>query len=421
MLLGSIDYIIKGDSFARFYRAVIERDIPVKNMREYKGEIRLSVSAEYTRRLKAVCTESGCTAERQGIHGTLKAVKAVMVRPGLLVGLLISIALMAYFSNFVITLEVETDNEDIRTQVLSVLEEEGITPGAYIPDINYVVIERTLKRKLDDISWAGITRTGCGLSIDLIENIKPVKGIQAGMPCHLVACENGVIDKVEIIDGELKKCIGSGVVKGDIVVSGDYITETSQWIEGKEVFDRYHHYVRSIGKVYGTFERTMTFEQEFETLKKANTPRKEKLFYIDYFSVHIPLFGKAPDGYFTENDKAYTPHLGGLALPFSLCEAELTEYDRVPVTLTEDEAFAEAGEMAYKYEQNFLGEYKLIDRQTTRTVTDNGVKLTVKYTLYGSMCRESEFFMPKNIIENDTKVKSEDNENQDNDEIDSEQ
>ena len=63
-----------------------------------------------------------------------------------------------------------------------------------------------------------------------------------------------VIDEVEILDGELKKCIGSGVTKGDLIVSGDYITEEDQWHDGETVHVAHHNYVRSTGSVKGTVE-----------------------------------------------------------------------------------------------------------------------------------------------------------------------
>lgn len=396
MLLGGFRYRVAGNS-TRFFKVIAQRDIPAESIREDGEDITLSVSAEYTRKFLKACKDSECTAEKLDTFGLIRYAGILLHRPGLIAGFILAVVLMVYFSDVVITLKVDTEDESLRTQVIEVLKDEGIYPGAYIPDIDLVIAERSLKRKIDDISWAGITRTGCGLSVDIIENIRPVKGIASGMPCHLIACENGVIEEVEILDGELKKCIGSGVTKGDLIVSGDYITEEDQWHDGETVHVAHHNYVRSTGTVKGTFERTLTFEQPFETVVKASVPHEERLYFIDYFDIHIPLFHSAPEGFFTSRDTVHTPELFGLELPFSLCRSELTEYDRVPVTLTEDEAFSEAEKKAEKYEENFLKEYELKDRSETRSVSDKGVSIKVRYTLYGSMVRESEFFMPKLI------------------------
>lgn len=399
MLLGGFVYRLTSESYSRFYKELAGSDIPVSDMYEKDGELTLTVSAEYASRFLKVCKRSGCNAKMLYTFGAISFLQKLIQRSGLIIGMMVSAIMMYHYSDVVIQLKVDTEDETLRTQVIEVLRDEGITTGTYIPDIDLVIAERALKRKIDDISWAGITRTGCGLSIDIVKNIKPVKGIATGMPCHLIACENGVIEEVELLDGELKKCIGSGVVKGDMIVSGDYITEEDQWHEGETIHVQHHNYVRSIGKINGTFERVMTFEQPFEEIVKVKIPSTQSLYSIRYFDMDIPLLSSKPDGFFTSSDKLYNSGIFGYEFPLSLNKSELTEYDRVPVTLSEDEAFSRAEDMTEKYEKNFLHEYELKDKKITKTRTDSGVKLSVRYTLYGSIVKESEFFVPKNITD----------------------
>lgn len=405
MTLGSIEYLIEGESFSRLYRGLSNSDLPFSDMKESEGRVTMRVSFEYSRQFEAMCREEGYEPERIGRHGMLRIYKKLLARPGLIVGALLSALLMYYYSNVILTITVDTDDPEIRGKVMDVLTSDGVKPGAYLPDIDLVLEERSLKRQIDDISWAGISRTGSGIAVDIIENIVPEKGIQAGMPCHLVACEDGVIEEIELLDGQLMKCIGSGVTKGEIVVSGKIVTETSKWTDKGEEITTKTRYTRSIGKIRGTFERTVVFEQPFDSEVKAHTGDTETLRYLDIFSAKIPLFHDIPDGWYeTESEERHYPEIGGFMLPMGITEIHLGEFDSRSQLYSEDEAFALAEKSAYRYEQNFLGAYEIKDRQCKKDTAKDGVRLTVTYTLYGDLCRETDFFMPRIIIpDEDTK------------------
>ncbi len=395
MIFGGVYYRVTGDSFVKLYRKIYDNGIPVRNMQEKNGVLTLGLSWGYCKRFEELCKSEGCTAERTTKVGLIKLAKLIRSRPGLIAGLAVSLGLWYYYSDVVLTLEVQTDNEKLRSQVTYALKEEGITPGTYIPDINFTVAEREVKKKVGDISWLGISREGSGLTVDIIENIPAAEGIDQGMPSHLTACENGVIEELEVLDGQVKLGVGCGVVKGDIIVSGEIVTESSQWIDGKEIVDRKTAYAKSIGKVYGTFERQMVFEQPFEQLTEIKTGRKEDISFINFFSADIPLFAKLPEGSFTADEERISPTLFGLSMPFGVTRIELSEYDLKNKKLTEDEALEELGDAAYRYEQNFLKDYTIKDRQCVTEKTEKGMTMTVSYTLYGVISREEKFFAPE--------------------------
>lgn len=399
MTLGSIEYSIEGESFARLYRGLSREKLPFFDMREANGRVTVRVSLEYCRQFEKLCRRDGYDPKPVGKRGMLRVYSSILKRPGLIAGAALSALLMAYYSNVILTITVDTDDPALRGKVMDVLSADGVKPGAYIPDIDLVIEERSLKRQIDDISWAGISRTGSGIAVDIIENIVPEKGIQAGMPCHLVACEDGVIEEIELLDGQLMKCIGSGVTKGDIVVSGKIVTQTSKWTADGEQVTTKTSYARSIGSIKGTFERTVVFEQPFDSEVKALTGKKATLRYLDLFSAQIPLFLELPDGWYeTEREEQHYPEIGGFMLPMGVTEIYLNEFDNRSQVYSEEEAFTLAERSAYRYEQNFLNGCEIRDRQCKKETTKEGVRLTVTYTLFGEMCKKSDFFIPKYII-----------------------
>ncbi|MBQ8108128.1 MAG: sporulation protein YqfD, partial [Ruminococcus sp.] len=380
-----------------------KQGIAVRDMQASTDRVRLRVSARHKKRFEASCTREGFEFTITERSAALRVVDFIKKRPGLIAGAVISVLLWSYYSDVVLSIEVQTDNEQLRRNVMDSLKAQGVVPGTYIPDIDFPVVERQVRRQAEGISWAGISRQGSVISVDIMEEITAPKGLGQGMPCDLVSAEDGVIEKLEILDGQVIKGVGCGVVKGDTIVSGTIVTKKSRWENGKEEVTATTRYTRSVGKVYGRFRRVMEFYEPFEQTQKVFTGEEEDMGWIEFFSAQIPVFGQVPEGSFTAEESLSSPTVMGLTMPFGIRRLHLEGYEHHKVTITEDQAKEKAELAAYRYEQNFLGEYDLIDRRAQMSAEDKGVRLRVVYELYGVMSCEREFFAPaktdKNISE----------------------
>lgn len=396
MMLGSSRYIIKADSYSRLYKAILRENIPVRDMREEKGELRLKVSWEYSFRLRKVCKELGLELICESETGLPVLFRKIKKRPGLVVGGIAALMMWQFLGNRVLIIDIDTDNEELRSSVMTVLSDQGITPGIRLSDIDFTVTERRLRKEADGVAWAGISNKGSRLAIDIIEVIPAEKGIGVGLPCDLVACEDGEIKELRVMDGMVVRCVGSGVLKGDVVVSGTVVTEKSKWVNGKEEITRRVRYTRCLGAAYGEFTRVEEFFVPFEQETSFDTGETKKLSSIRYFDKEIPLFGSIPEGSYITERREKPLKLFGLTLPLSHSTFVLHETGRRAVTIGEEQAADLAKQQAELYEKNFLGEYELLSREDSLSADEKGVTLTVTYTLYGKMTKESYFFIPKN-------------------------
>ena len=395
MIFGSADYKVFGDGYSKLLKEISRQNLPARNICEKKNCLFLSLSSEYCRYFEKLCVKLNYEYERTDIHGALKFIDFIKKRAGLVAGLVFICGMLTYLSNIAVNFEVLSDNEVICKKIYDVLEDEKITSGCWIPDINYPVIERSLQKHIDEISWAGITRQGNKLIIDVVENIPAPKGFKTRLPSNLVACEDGVIEELDILDGQVKIGVGSGVTKGDIVVGGEIVTVKTSWDTGVEVTETNISYARSMGSVKGTFERVMTFDQPFEERYEKLLENEKSFKYLNFFSADIPLFNKIPEGYYKSTSECEKLKIFGAEIPLGITDIHLQEYDFGTKIFTEEEALELASDKAYNYEQNFLADYEIRDRKTEKKITDSGVELTVTYTLYGEMCKESEFFITK--------------------------
>ena len=396
--MGSIEYIVSGGSFTRLMMRLSSEQLPFTELCENGEDLHICVPLGQCRRFLRICKEVGLKVKLIRRRGAVRLLEFIKHRTGLVAGCIITGLLMIYYSNVILKITIDTDDPFICKKVMAVLEEDGVVPGAYLPDIDLVLEERAIKSSMDEISWAGISRMGSGIAVDVIENITAPKGMTKGLPCHLTACEDGIIEEIQVLDGQLMAGIGSGVTKGDIVVSGKMVSTTSEWDKEGEVVTENVRYVRSIGKIRGSFTRTEVFTQPLDCEVKAYTGRHEKLRYLCFFSANIPLFTKIPEGSFDAREERYFPAVGEFMLPIGTKALNLREYDIRSQVIEKDEAQQRLEEAEKRYEENFLTGYEIRGKSQDISFSEDKAILTVTYDLYGDLCEEQDFFIPRSIL-----------------------
>lgn len=394
-MFGYKEYEITGFGYQKLYRLLMEEHIPAKDMQEKNDRLYLRLSEEYCKKFEKLCENNKYEFCQINEKGLVRTAKILRRRLGLIIGFVVVLGLTVYFSNVAVDIRVLSDDKELTKEIKQVLKEEGVQAGSYIPNINYVVAERALRQKVDKVSWAGISRKGSVLFVDIMENKDIPETTQKRLPSNLTACEDAVIDKLEILDGQVVLGVGCGVTKGDVIVSGKIITSKSDWKDGEENVDTKIDYTRCIGKVYGTFERTVTFTQGFDDREQTLTGKEKDISYLNLFSADIPLFTELPAGYYKTETKTSALKLFGIETPIKITQCKLKEYDFKIKKLNEEQAKKILETKTYKYEQNFLKDYEIKDRNSEIISDENGVTQKVTYTLYGVISKETEFFINK--------------------------
>lgn len=319
----------------------------------------------------------------------------VKKRAGLAVGAAVCAAAIMILKNFVVSIEILSDDEQIKADVMTILSDSGVRPMTYIPSVNCVSVERALKQKVDGISWAGISITDSTLIIDVIENTESPDMNSGHTPSDLVATHDAVIEDIELYNGQLVKTIGSAVLRGETIVSGKVITEKTEWIDGEEKTEESEKYVRSVGTVYGTYTDVQTFEQSYKDVRLIETGEELSKNYLSVFGVDIPLFLKDSDGLYISEESSFPLEILGEETPISLKKVSLSGYSFETVVYSKEQAEKRAYELKETYEENFLGDCEILSEDSEISYEDGGAVLTVTYEIYGVISEESQFFIKK--------------------------
>lgn len=395
MTFGYVRYEVIGDSYTRFYKEIFNNNLPCTDVKESKGILYFKISVEYSKEIEQLCEQLGLEFSITKKKGLFTKVKKILMHKGMIVGGGIVAAVCIILSNFVFRFNILCDDNDIKQAILAVLKENGVEAGSYIPDLNLVFLERELKQKVEEISWAGISVSGSTLTIDIVENVPQPEGRKIRMPCDLIAKYDAVIDQIEVFDGQLNTTIGSAVVKGDVLVSGTVINENITYENGKEIKETDTKYVRSLANIYGTFEQKVVIEQPFVDKKEIISDETITKKYLKIFDMSIPLFFSMPDGNYISKSQYTGMSIGDTEIPLGINTVSLNKYSFEKYEYTQKEAIELAKEKLYKYEKNNFSDYEIKDVNVTEESTEDGVVLTAVYTLYGEISKESEFFIKK--------------------------
>ena len=395
MNIGRIYYTVISPSEQRLFALIKEEGIEAYDITSKNGRLYIGIKFFQKASFERICKNCGCQIEQITKTGVCRFPEIIKNRIGLIIGTAVCAAVILALKNYTVSIEVLTDNDKIRSDVLNVLSDNGITSGTYIPSINLVQTERALKQDVEGISWAGISVTDSTLIVDVIEELPQTEKSTERMPSDLIAAHDGVIEDIELYNGLLVKPLGSGVLRGDVIVSGSIPVKKTELKEDGPVTVDSTKYVRSIGKVYGTYTDIQTFEQPYADTELAVSPKSFTRKYLNIFSSQIPLFIGSDKGMYISSEEYRPLTILGEQTPIGMTETKYQSYSFKTTLYTKKQAKKLAAQKRDDYEKNFLSDCSIKGRHTDVEYKKDRVVLTVKYTIYGEMSEESYFFIKK--------------------------
>lgn len=382
-IFGRIYFRIKGDSINKLINRIIHNRAKCRNLSVSDSVLTGSCSPVTWGTINKWCYELNLDAEIHTDKSLYTVVKWLLNRKGLIAGFIFGLAIITVLSNLLMRVRIIGCGSELEKKITDYLEYREINYGMFIPDIDFYDLELDILQDVDGVSWVGIYNTGGTLNIDVIPTNEKPDYSQRRLPSNLIASHEGQIVRTEIFGGRLVVPIGSGVHKGQLLVSGE--TKLS---EEKTV---YH---RSQGSVYAEYTEEMVFECPFIAERKVLSENSTERTDFSFFGIEMPLnISDKPQGKYDIKENKKSLSFLGLELPLGIVRREYTQYDFETTEFTEKQATEEVYKLKQNYEKNFLSDCEVVDESENLEKTADGMKLTVSYTVIADIAVEKEILI----------------------------
>ena len=271
------------------------------------------------RRLRQAAQQTDAAIRRLDQEGAPVLARRLSHRHLLLAGGAVLLALLVASNFFIWDFEV-TGNETVPEEViLRALEKQGVTVGCPGLSVDQETLRNHVLLELEDLSWLAVNVKGCVAHVQVVERHRPPPTMEERQPANVVAARDGLVTKVEALDGRAEVMQGTTVTKGQLLISG--VTDGGSY--GMRL-------VHGMGSVWA---RTWYEQSTLVPLKTEQHGAEGKTttrFALDFGKHRIKFYGK---GSVTAADcdkiTTYSPWVlpGGLRLPVTLVTERWTAHD----------------------------------------------------------------------------------------------
>ncbi|HHW89618.1 MAG TPA: sporulation protein YqfD [Clostridiales bacterium] len=197
------------------------------------------------------------------------------IRPGLLIGLVLTIIIIAVFNMFVWDVKVYGNEQIGDKTVFEALESLGIKKGKLINDIDRKKLAQELNSRLDQASLVSVEIKGITLIINIKERIlrpqeedeKTADEIISGYDCQIV--------KIALLNGTALVKVGDIVKKGEVLAAA-----YEEYYEGSQ---KVKEPIRAEGEFWGKVWFSHTRYYATDGVKYIRTGAKKTKFFWEIF------------------------------------------------------------------------------------------------------------------------------------------
>lgn len=246
-------------------------------------------------------------------------------RKAAFIGLFIFCLMFLFYNSHIMGISIK-GNERLETEKVMVsLKDYGIYRFAPLKDVNNKFVQNKMMTKHEEIAWIGINIKGSRIYIEIKERLDTKMNENEEIPCDIVAGKSGIIDELDIREGQNMVKPNEFVQKGDLLVSG--LVDSN--VHGIR-------YVRSYGEVYAFTEAEKSKEYKMERIEKTTTGKTKKKFSLMNGEKEIKFYVKNEPGYKNyEKKETKKPLFFGIDLKTKL----YSEQEVKKVKMSEKETF----------------------------------------------------------------------------------
>lgn len=382
-ITGTIIFSAIGAYVESFISELISSGVYINDIHNDKNIIYISAKRKDYLRISKIAKKNHIKIrikERRGLYFKLKNIKK---HYGIIFGIITSSILILIMTQFIWKIEIKGVDKLTENLIIDSLNDMGIHLGCISSEIDTEAAELMLKNKLDEIIWIDIRANKSKLDIEIYEKETINKPeIALNSPCNIVAARDGVIVDTEVYSGTLIYPKGSGVAKGNIIVSG--IVN-----DGAENLILTH----ANAKIIAEFSEIIEFRQNFKTNERIKNNNAETEKELMIFGFIVPISDKIENKEYKEcEEKISTCKFMGVELPWKIKTNTYYTYTDLDVTRSAEDAIKLLEQKLNIYCKNFFSEYELININKALSADEDGITLSAEIKLRGNIATKQQIY-----------------------------
>lgn len=300
------------------------------------------------------------SVKKQGIHWLLFQVPKRMI---LILGVAALVFLTLFIPSRVLFVRV-TGNKNIPTNyILEKLQSQGLTFGCVRADIRSDQFKNSLLENTPELSWIGITTSGCVATVEVKENESEAPKAEQYQVSSIVAETDGVVEEITVIKGTALCIPGQAVRAGQTLISA---------YEDRGLVLKA---VAAEGEVYAKTLRVLqTITPDFAG-RRTDDVQKKVFYRIQIGKNQINFLkdsGISPASCVKMYSRSYLTLPGNFQLPVCLIREEWIFYDTAVENLAET-APAWLEEYADSYIKNLMLGGQILQKESLHMLQDGAI------------------------------------------------
>ena len=368
MVRGSVEFSVSGKYPERFINITSRHRVRLWNVHRSDSRFTACMYRSDYRRIRPLARGAGVRLQVISKNGMPTMLFRYRERVGILIGACAFILSIFVMSLFIWSIDITGLETVSRSQMNDVLREHGLYIGAFKPSLDVRKLSRDVMIERHEIGWMAVNMTGSYASVEIKEEAVPPEVEDVYSPCNVKAKSDGVIVRIEAAEGETVVMEGSGVIEGQLIVSGIRTDEQGT-----------HRLVHADARVMARTTRQASFSMsEQMKLLRPNGEDAERQM-LEFLGLRLPYRVNAVDSPSAVSDTdTEVPAPLGITLPIGVVTDHVNALSEEEMILDDNSAEELLQQEARLYEA-FALQNCTIESREYRLKHNDGV-----YTLYAT-------------------------------------
>ena len=219
-LRGYVSFSVSGRFPERFINIALRHNLRLWNVVMGDGSLTACMYMRDYRRIRRYARGAGVRTRVRERRGLPMLLRRYRDRMGLAVGAAAFVVSVFVMSLFIWSIDITGLNSVSESEMRSMLADNGVFIGAFKPATDAMGASRTIMLEDSRVGWMAINITGSYASVEIKEKSPSPEVEDISEPCNIKAKRDGRILSVNAEQGRTVLKEGSGVVAGQVIVSG---------------------------------------------------------------------------------------------------------------------------------------------------------------------------------------------------------